>query len=80
MVGYAARDLKVEYGKWGTPDVASAPGDWVQAEFVAARYRIPYEVWIECSLKRPLTREEIRTLCDGCRTLAEIKAALGAVK
>jgi hypothetical protein len=75
----------VRYEKEPTVSMADASGAPIKASKVEfycdlTVVRVPYEVWIECSLKAPLTRDELRSLCNRCTTLAQIKAALGAVK
>jgi hypothetical protein len=85
VVGFASRHLVVKYEKApavSMADASGAPTNGSQVEFQLDQtvVRVPYEVWVECSLKAPLTRDELRSLCDRCTTLAQIKAALGAVK
>jgi hypothetical protein len=85
VVGFASRDFEVRYAKDPAVSIADASGAPIDGSKVAFYcdlnvVRAPYEVWIECSLKSPLTREELRSLCDRCTNLAQIKAALGAVK
>ena len=76
VVGLSSRDLVTHYEK---PPAIVSPRSGVQMVLDRGVARVPYEVWIECSLKEPLDREELRALCDRCGTLTEIKTALGAV-
>lgn len=58
---------------------ASVGEIFVPVEFVPAEFYMPVDAFAEAdSSKTPLAREEFRRLCDGCRTVDDVKRAMEA--
>jgi hypothetical protein len=84
IVGLAARPAWISYAKPPALEVRDATGRSLEAgEYDVLEgvqhVLLPYEVWIECSVKSPLSREEFRALCDRHGSAAAIKRALEAL-
>jgi hypothetical protein len=84
VLGVAVRKVEISYKTMPAVAVETKDGRSVDPKNLRIRSgtfwgSLPYEVWIECSVKEPLNREEFRALCDREKTPSAIKRALAAM-